>query len=318
MTRTSLNRVLLADVGGTNVRFAVLANGVVGPIAHMAVKDHRYFADALTVFLTDQAGSTIPQAILAVAGVVTGQRCELTNSAWTVDVDELRARFGFETVRLLNDFEALGCALPHLPADQLVQIGGGARMPELPAVVLGPGTGLGVAVYLPKVKSVLRSEAGHTTAPSASTREAAVIERLRAKFPHVSAERLLSGDGLENIYQALLDIGSVAAPKRSTAEITRAARAESCPISRATVDMFCALLGDVAGNLALTFCAQGGVFIAGGVIRHIVDHLPHSAFRSRFESKGRLGWYVQPIPVFVIVCDDPAFVGLRALALELG
>ncbi|MGE0093454.1 MAG: glucokinase [Alphaproteobacteria bacterium] len=318
MTRTSSNRVLLADVGGTNVRFAVLANGVAGPIAHMAVKDHRHFADALAVFLTDHAGSTIPQAILAVAGVVTGQRCELTNSAWTVDADELRARFGFETVRLLNDFEALGWALPHLPAGHLVQIGGGARVPELPAVVLGPGTGLGVAVYLPKVKSVLRSEAGHTTASSASTREAAVIERLRAKFSHVSVERLLSGDGLENIYQALSDIGSVAAPKRSTAEITRAARAESCPISRAAVDMFCALLGDVAGNLALTFCAQGGVFIAGGIIRHIVDHLPHSAFRYRFESKGRLGWYVQPIPIFVIVCDDPAFVGLRALALELG
>lgn len=318
MIRPSPQHVLLADVGGTNVRFAVLRDGVVSPIAHMAVKDYRQFPDALAAFLDEQADRAISHAILAVAGVVEGQRCALTNNPWIVDIRELTARFGFATVRLLNDFEALAWALPHLAKDELLQIGGGVREANSPAVVLGPGTGLGVAVFLPREKTVLRSEAGHTTAPGASAREAAMIERLRQTFGHVSVERLLSGDGLENIYRVLAEADSTAVPERTAAEITRAALDGRCAISRAAVDMFCELLGDVAGNLALTFCAQGGVFIAGGIVRHLGDHLSRSGFRARFDTKGRLGWYVQRIPAFAILCDDPAFVGLRALAMERG
>jgi glucokinase len=185
-------------------------------------------------------------------------------------------------------------------------------------VALGPGTGLGVAAYVPRENGafVLRSEGGHATMPSGSLREDAIIETLRQRFGHVSAERVLSGQGLENL-RANAAIDSVSVPERTAAEITQAAIAGRCPASRAALDTFCAMLGDVAGKYALGFCAQGGVFIAGGIISHIRDYLPRSQFRARFEAKGRLSEYLKTIPVYLILQDDPAFIGLRSLAARL-
>jgi glucokinase len=183
-------------------------------------------------------------------------------------------------------------------------------------LALGPGTGLGVAAYVPRENGafVLRSEGGHSTMPSGSPREDAIIENLRRRFGHVSAERVLSGQGLENIYRAIADIDSVAVPERTAAEIMQAALAGRCPTSRAALDTFCAMLGDVAGNFALSYGAQGGVFIAGGIMPRLRDHLPRSQFRSRFETKGRLSEYLKTIPVYLILQDDPAFIGLASLA----
>ena len=161
---------------------------------------------------------------------------------------------------------------------------------------------------------MLRSEGGHATAPSGSPREDAIIANLRQRFGHVSAERLLSGHGLENLYRAIAAIDSLTVPQRSAAEITQAAIAGRCPASRAALDTFCAMLGDVAGNFALGFFSRGGVFIAGGIALHIRDYLPRSQFRSRFEAKGRLSEYLKTIPVYLILQDDPAFIGLRSLA----
>lgn len=309
--------VLLADVGGTNVRFAVLRGGELGPIAHMAVRDHRSFADALAIFLDTQTDrAAIGRAIFAVAGVVEPDRCALTNNLWVVDSAELRARFGLREIRLINDFEAIAWALPHLTPGDLRKIGGHEQVADAPMIALGPGTGLGVAAFMSRENGVLRSEAGHSSAPSSSMREATILEMLRKKFGYISAERVLSGPGLENIYRAIAAIDSTEAPERTAAEITRAAVHERCPTSRAALDMFCGMLGEVAGNLALTFCAQGGVFIAGGIARHIPDYLARSPFRSRFDAKGRLSGYVESIPAFLIARDDPAFVGLRALAVR--
>jgi glucokinase len=248
--------------------------------------------------------------------VVDGQRCALTNNPWTVDGDELRARFGLADIHIVNDFEALAWSLPHLAPSDLRRIGGWEPKPKAPMVVLGPGTGLGVAAYLPQEVGgvVVSSEAGHATLPSSSLREDAIIATLREQFGHVSAERALSGAGLQNLYQAICSLESRAVSNRSAAEITHAAVAGSCAMSRAAVDAFCAILGMVAGNLALSFCAQGGVFIAGGIVPHLRDYLPKSAFRSRFEGRGRMTDYLASIPVFIIVHDDPAFVGLRWLA----
>jgi glucokinase len=144
-------------------------------------------------------------------------------------------------------------------------------------------------------------------------REDAIIETLRQRFGHVSAERVLSGHGLENLYHAIASVEALALPERNATEITQAAVAGSCATSRAALDMFCALLGEVAGNFALSFCAQGGVFIGGGIVPHMRDYLPRSQFRSRFEAKGRMSHYVEPIPVYLILHDDPAFLGLRSL-----
>ena len=147
-----------------------------------------------------------------------------------------------------------------------------------------------------------------------SSREDAVIAYLRQRFGHVSAERVLSGHGLENLHEALAALDNIIVPKRRAAEITQAGIEGTCSTSRAAIDMFCAMLGTVAGNLALTLGAKGGIFIAGGILRHLPEYLASSPFRARFEEKGRLRKYLEPIPAYLILDEDAAFVGLRDLA----
>ena len=317
--RDIVERTVLADVGGTNVRFAVLTGDVLSPIERMAVCDYACLGDALAVFLRRQLDhAAICRAIFAVAGVVEGDRCALTNSPWVVEADELRARFRLTGIHIVNDFEAIAWALPSLTHHDLRMVGGREPAAGAPMVVLGPGTGLGVAAYVPHEKGgiVLRSEGGHATVPSGSLREDSVIEKLRRRFGHVSAERVLSGHGLENLYRTIASIDSLNVPERTAAEITRAALDDRCAASRAALDLFCAMFGDVAGNFALSFAAQGGVFIAGGIVPQLGDYLVRSQFRSRFEAKGRMSGYVEPIPAYLILHDDPAFIGLRSLAAQ--
>ena len=309
--------VVLADVGGTNVRFAVLKDGKLGTVEHMAVADYRQFSDALAAFMTRQTDlSLIRHALLGVAGVVEGERCALTNNPWVVAASELSRRFGFSDVHIVNDFEAVAWSLPRFSPDDLRMIGGREPKANAPMVVLGPGTGFGVAAYIRGEQGdlVLRSEGGHTTLPSGSSREDAIIAKLRERFGHVSVERALSGVGLQNLYHAIASLEPQSVPDRTAAEIAQAAAAGRCAISQAALDTFCALLGAVAGNLALGFGAQGGVYVAGGIAPHLRDYLPRSQFRSRFEAKGRLTPYLEAIPVYLILHDDPAFVGLQALA----
>jgi glucokinase len=310
-------KVLLADIGGTNARFALLADGTVGNIAHLAVSDFGSFGEALDRYLggLPQAG-VIGAAILAVSGAVEDGRCALTNNPWVIDAAELCAAHGFSMVRLINDFEAVAWALPRLSPGQLLRVGGRQPVEGAPLVALGPGTGLGVAASVPHADGhlVLPSEGGHSTMAGSSPREDAVIAHLRRRLGHVSAERVLSGNGLENLHDALAALDDITLPRRSAAEITRAGIEGSCPTSRAAIDMFCAMLGTVAGNLALTFGAKGGIFIAGGVLRHMPEYFAGSQFRARFEEKGRFRSYLEPIPTYLILDDDAAFDGLRHLA----
>ena len=314
--RGNTERVVLADVGGTNVRFAVFGD-VLGLIAHMAVSDYETFADALDDFLARQADrATIRLAIFGVAGVVEGGRCALTNNRWVVDAAKLHARFGFTDTHIINDFEAIAWALPHLMPEDLCAIGGGKPVAGSPILAIGPGTGLGVAAYVPCAEGgfVLSGEGGHASVPSGSPREDAIIQKLRQRFGHVSAERILSGHGLENLYHAIALIDALTVPDRTAIEIARAAVEGSCLASRAAFDMFCAMLGEVAGNFALGFGARGGIFIAGGILPHLSDHLSQSQFRSRFDAKGRMRRYLEAVPVYLILHGDPAFLGLQSLA----
>jgi len=311
-TRTAL----LADIGGTNARFALLTNGKLGTIAHTAVSDHGTFSEALTAYLGEAAkAGTIQHAILAASGAVQNGRCALTNNPWVIDAEELRWAYGFSSVRLINDFEAVALALPRLLPGSLLQLGGRERVAGAPLAAIGPGTGLGMAVTIPHGDSqiVLSSEGGHSTIAGGSLREDAVIAHLRQRFGHVSSERLLSGAGLENLHDTLAFLDGVTVPKRRSAEITRAAIERTCPVSRAAVDMFCAMLGSVTGNFALAVGAKGGMFIGGGILRHMPDYLAASQFRMRFEEKGRLKTFLAPIPAYLILDDDVAFTGLRAL-----
>jgi glucokinase len=312
-------QILLGDIGGSNARFALLAGAQLGPVETLLVKDHPHFADALRAFLTRHGqGSGISQALLAVAGPVERGRCELTNSSWTIDAEELRKTFDLPKVRVINDFEALAWSLPLFDSSDLCPIGQGQVRPGAPMVALGPGTGLGLACHLPRAEGpiVMSTEAGHATLPATNRREDAVIQFLREKFGHVSLERALSGDGLENLYRTIRSIDDLPPLKRSAAEITAAALDGACPVCREALELFCGMLGTVAGNAALTFCARGGVYIAGGITPRIVDFLQKSQFRSRFESKGRFERYLANIPTWVVVHQKPAFVGLQWLALQ--
>lgn len=310
-------KLLLADIGGSNARFAVLADRTMGAVTHMAVCDHGSFREALGAYLggLPEAGG-LHAAILAVSGVVRNGRCALTNNSWVVDAAELRAAYGFSHVRLVNDFEAVAWSLPVLSRDKLLQIGGGQPVVGAPLAALGPGTGLGMAVSIPHATGhlVLSSEGGHSTMAGGSLREDAVIGHLRRRFGHVSAERVLSGNGLEHLHDALAALDNLTLPRRRAAEITRAGIEGTCSTSRAAIDMFCAMLGTVAGNLALTLAARGGIFVAGGILRHMPDYFVRSQFRARFEEKGRLRQYLEPIPAYLILNEDVAFVGLRSLA----
>jgi glucokinase len=182
-------------------------------------------------------------------------------------------------------------------------------------IVLGPGTGLGAACFMPGPGDAIAisSEAGHATLPGASQREDRIIDQLRQRYGHVSAERALSGSGLENLYDAIAAVDGTAVQRRDAAAIVAAAHDATCQVSRAAIEMFCAMLGTVAGNLALTFRARGGVFIGGGMVPRFAAEFIRSNFRARFEAKGRFFFYLRAIPTSVIMRPDATFVGLSAI-----
>ncbi len=304
---------LLADIGGTNARFTLVSGTAMEPITCLPVDEHPDVDSALHAFLGSVAGNDPPRsAAFACAGPVVGERVELTNSDWRVDCGELKDTFGFDDVILINDFAAVAWALPNLKAPDLLPVGGGRAVAGNPSVVIGPGTGLGVAAYIPTQAGghVVVGEGGHVTMPAADDRETDVICRLRRHFGHVSAERLLSGDGLVHLYEANAAIDGTAAPVRTAPSITEAGMAGDCLSSRAALDMFCAMLGTVAGDAALSFGALGGVYIAGGIAPKIAEYFAESAFRGRFEAKGRFHDYLARIPTWIVTHPEPAFLGL--------
>jgi glucokinase len=310
-----MDKVLLADIGGTNARFALLHDGQIGPVAHTKVTDYGTIADAIAAFLSrHSAREFTAAAVFDIAGPIENNRAVLTNSTWTIDASDLQKICGFKSVHLLNDFEALAWSLPELGSADLFSLGEGRTKSGMPMLVVGPGTGFGVSCLVPRgaASIVIATEAGHATLPSVSEREALIIDHLSRRFGHVSIERVLSGPGLENLYGALAVVDNLQVPFREAASITQAALDGSCGVSRAALDMFCSMLGTVCGNLALTFGAHGGVYLAGGILPRLLDYLAASDFRERFESKGRFQPYLRDIPVRIIVRPDASFLGLKA------
>ncbi len=308
--------VLLGDIGGTNARFAVACGREIANTASFGVAAHATPLDAIAGFLKDLPPERRPRAAaLACAGPVQDAVAAVTNSPWRIDARRIEREFGFGRVLLVNDFEALAWGVPRFEASMLRSLGGGRAQAGRPAVVLGPGTGLGIAAYLPPPQgpAAIVGEGGHATLPAADDKEAAILARLRADSGHVSAEHVISGGGLVRLYETLAALDGETPPRRGAAEITQAAIAGQCAASRAALDMFCAMLGTLAGDLALTLGAQGGVFIAGGIAPRIADYLATSGFRRRFEEKGRFRDYLAAIPASIVMHPEPAFLGLVQL-----
>lgn len=312
---------LIADVGGTHVRFARVLEPGAGPtdIETVATADHATMALAAAAY-RGSANTARPfrGAAIAVAAPITHGRIRLTNNAFTIDADTMRRDLELDTVQLVNDFEAQAWALPTLGDDDLVVLG--ERLPSRRATmaVVGPGTGLGCAGLLRAggYWQAVPGEGGHVTLSAQTDLEAAVIAAARRVHGHVSAERLLSGIGLPVLYRALAEAGRRPAdPAIATAaDITEGAEHDASLAS--TIDMFGALLGGYAGNIALSFGAIGGLLIGGGIAPRIATRLAASPFRERFVAKGRFRGYLESIGTAIVVRPEPALDGLATMLAQ--
>lgn len=308
-------RTLLGDIGGTNLRFAQLVQGTCGPIATLPRAAYGGLGEAIAAYLDASASPVPDRLVLAIAGPMRDGCVVMTNAAWRIDAVELQQRLGIPYVHLVNDFVATAWSLPTLSAGDVHQIGGGPPKPDGVKVACGPGTGLGVSALIPMNVGgrVIASEAGHITLAAQNADEDAVLVWLREQFGHVSAERVISGPGLENLHRALAALSQSSAPMHPAAEIIAATREGRCELCARALGLFCKFLGGFAGDLALTFGSSGGLYLAGGILPHMPDLLTASGFRQRFETKGRLRDYLAPIPVFVILHSEPAILGLQAM-----
>lgn len=310
---------LVADVGATNARFGIVDGlGRIRHIRVLACEDYPSIQAAIAVYLGDALPTTpdrLQAAAFAIAGPVTDDQVALTNHPWSFSIKDLRRHLAIDRLVVVNDFAAVAIAIPNLQRNARYQIGGGRALPTAPIGVLGPGSGLGVGGIVPRQGEWLpiSGEGGHVTMAPATAREAAVLDQMRTRFDHVSAERVLSGPGLINLYNTLAEIDGVPASFYTAAQITELGIGGHEPHCQEAVGMFSAMLGTVAGNLALTLGARGGIYIAGGIVPRFGAAFAASAFRSRFEDKGRMRPYLTGIPTYVITEPIPAFIGLAAL-----
>jgi len=313
---------LLADVGGTNARFALeLAPGQFEAVKVLACGDHATFADALRAYLAMPAVAAhgeVAHAAVAIANPVDGDQIRMTNHHWQFSIEAVRREVGLETLLVVNDFYALARSLPHLPDADKVQVGGGTARAGAPLGLLGAGTGLGVSGLIPAGNSwiALNSEGGHVGFSPANPLEVDILQFAWREFEHVSSERFLSGAGVELIYRALAHIQGESVENLSAPEISRRALAGECALSEQVVEVFCGMLGCAAGNLAVTLGAQGGVYIGGGIVPRLGERFAQSCFRERFEKKGRFASYLSQVPTYVITAEYPAFLGVSAVLAE--
>jgi glucokinase len=307
----------LGDIGGTNARFG-WQDSASGPIRHVQVlpcAEHASLVDAGLAYLQAQGLSRPACAAFGIANPVTGDQIAMTNHHWKFSIQATREALGLPRLLLLNDFTALALALPELPREQLRQVGTGEPAPQAAIGLIGAGTGLGVSGLLPLGHQdkwlPIAGEGGHVTLSAGNAQEYAVIEHLRVRYGHVSAERVLSGPGLVDLYHALCELQEGQGREITTpAEVME--RAEALPQSKAAqaLEMFCGLLGSVAGDLALTLGARGGIYIGGGIVPRLGERFDRSPFRQRFENKGRFRAYLAAIPTWVIQSPvSPALQG---------
>lgn len=310
---------LIADIGGTNARFALQTPQGLENIRVLACTDYPTLVDALTSYLAAASNPAVRHVAIGIANPVYGDQIRMTNHSWAFSTEETRRLLGLDTFLVLNDFAVLARALPVLPTKELTQIGGTTAVPGAPLGLLGAGTGLGVSGLIPTSEGgwvPLAGEGGHVSFAPFDEREVGIWRIAQEQFGgHVSAERLLNGAGMVFLHGALARLNGVDAAPRSAAEITRLALAGEDALCSETVSTFCTLLGTVAADLAITLGARGGVYIGGGIVPRLGAAFAQSPFRARFENKGRTSAYLRDIPVWVIHSPWPALHGAAA-ALE--
>lgn len=324
----------MADIGGTHARLALVKGAPATPTASgdavrpdgepmqaQVLECRRYdgVEDLITAYLESCGNPSVHCAALAVATAVTGDRIKLTNRAWAFSRQALQARFGWDELLVLNDFTALALSLPTLKAGDLMSIPAAEAQADAgPKALLGAGTGLGMSGLLPDGRGgwvAIAGEGGHATIAPHGGLENAVAACLQRYFSHVSTERVLSGEGLVNLYNAVCYVNGLPAQALQPAEVVERGLNGQDPSCDQALDCFCSFLGGAAGNWALSLGATGGVYIGGGVAPRLIQRLSRGRFREAFESKGRLAPYLRCIPTWVL--RDQPFPALRGAAYAL-
>lgn len=310
---------LIADIGATYTRCALLDDAA-ATLARQKFSNREFagIEDVLGAYLDECRALGRPdRAALAVAAPEIGDDFEMLNLGWRFSRTGLQESLELRELHIVNDFAAVARGLPTLTASDYTQIGGGDPVAGAPLVVLGPGSGLGVASLVPSGDGwkAVPGEGGHVTLAAVTSAEAEATGHIRNSIGHCSAERVLSGPGLARLHATLGELAGLTVPRTTAAEVTQLAR-QGDPLAADTLGMFFAFLGTVAADLTLTLGARGGVYIAGGIVPRLIDLVAASGFRERFEAKGRYREYMATIPTRVITEPVPAFRGLRQLLGE--
>ena len=311
---------VIGDIGGTHARFALAQHGAYSHERRSDVGKYNSLFEAMQDYLAALPPDKKPSvAVIDVAGPVRGDKIKMTNLAWSFSAEDMRQRLGLKAFRVLNDFAAAASSIPYLPKADCFAIGPDHAGAKGPIGVIGPGTGLGVGALVPNGDrwTLIPGEGGHVSLPPSDEMEDRILVILRKRFGHVSAERVLSGVGLVNLYQALCEIeGAMAAPL-TPADVTDHAMRGTDPTCVKAFGHFCEMLGTVAGDLALTLGATGGIYIAGGILLRFKEAFAASGFRARFESKGRFREWLQTVPTPLILEEYPALLGLANVPIEV-
>jgi len=313
---------LLADLGGTNVRFALVPAGQYTPesIAKFRNKDYGSFEEAALAYLNDVGNPQLSKACIAVAAPVRGDEIQLTNHTWHLSAEPLRRQLALQQLLFVNDYLALAMALPDLEPSERIQIGDtGNLSSKNTRLVIGPGTGLGVCSLLRngKYDVPMSGEGGHMFFPTRTTQEFELIQIVSPESSGASAEWLLNGGGLERLHTGLAQLSGGPVESIRAEEITQQALAGD-PECIETLNLYCKFLGRATGDYALAYGATGGVFLGGGILRNFPEFLEASPFRSEFEDKGVMRGYVQDIPTFLITASDKTLWGACKWLRQVG
>ncbi|WP_347330288.1 glucokinase [Marinimicrobium locisalis] len=319
--------ILVADIGGTNARFGLVSldTARATPPDFTATEQHSLRCadypgiDQMIRAYADKAGVKLPEyACLAIAGPIHDGRVRMTNLDWEFGIEELRKTLGMKALDVINDFAALAYATPHLKPDMLRPLVKGSADPTAPSLVLGPGTGFGMAALIPcdgRWKTIA-TEGGHTNFAPGNEREIAVLQTLLKRQSHVSVETLICGQGLVRIYRALAEIDGAEPEDYEPVDINEKGQSGADPRCKESLDMFCAMLGSAVGDRALCLGAQGGVFLGGGIAPKIADYIESTELVNRYRSKGPMANYVGRIPLNIIMHDKAALVGTAAWLVD--
>ncbi|MDP6767815.1 MAG: glucokinase [Arenicellales bacterium] len=307
------NYDLLADLGGTNVRFALVPAGEYTPesIAKFRNRDYGSFEEAALAYLNDVGNPKLSKACIAVAAPVRGEEIQLTNYSWHLSAEPLRCQLALQQLLFVNDYLALAIALPDLKSSERIQIGDDrSSSSKTTRLVIGPGTGLGVCGLLSNAKYdvPMSGEGGHMFFPARTTQEFELIQIVSPKSSGASAEWLLNSSGLERLHIGLAKLLGRPVESIHAEEITQQALAGDAECIE-TLNFYCKFLGRIAGDYALAYGATGGVFLGGGILRNFPEFLTASPFRREFEDKGVMSGYVQDIPTFLITAPNKTLWG---------